>query len=161
MKLYFTILLSCFICSLSFADDDVTCLEGQISNGKLFELSIESSFSGGYEYKFCEGSNYSYLFSTYIEPMPNGLPSLKHTSKVKINTATKHIIKKKYINALTSNMKDTSHGMDGSTWCFKPKNGIKYSNFCIWSPESNTKERGLTGIYDLQVFIHSLSNLDK
>lgn len=143
----------------SFAQDDANCSEDEIYTGKLFQLEIKSSFGESYKYQFCVGKENSYLISTFTEKSSQNLPDLIHTSKVKLTNEIKEILKEIYQSTVLSLPKDNSSGMDGSTWCFKPKSGMSYSNFCYWSPESNSSERGLSKLYELRVYIHELSGL--
>ena len=153
------IIIMLFSCS-SFANDVPNCSEDEIYTGKLFQLDIKHSFRGSYEYKFCVGDESSFLISKYIEHLPQNLPDLLHTSKVKLTLDVKEKLKIMYQKTLTTLPKESSRGKNGSTWCFRPKSGTSYSSFCYWSAESKSSDRGLNDLYKLKLFIHDLSGID-
>lgn len=146
------------------ASDKIDCSVDKLYLGELFSLSIRTSFRGTYHFKFCVGDKVSYLISEYDDPgynnrfEPRIRPAMIHKSKVKLTQELTSELKDKYVIALNFNPKDNSHGQDGETWCFMPKNGLSQSKHCFWSPDASEK-RGLKGIYELGNFVYELSGL--
>jgi hypothetical protein len=159
LKSYFIVIILIFFSFHSAAADNLNCSESEIFTGKLFQLNIKYSFKGEHEYQFCVGEESSFLISKFIERLGQNLPDLTHTSQVKLTAENAEKLKRMYQNTVVALPKDTSAGMDGSTWCFKPKSGLSYSKFCYWSPEANTAERKLTKLYNLKLHIEELSGL--
>jgi len=144
----------------SLAKDVPNCSEDEIYTGKLFQLNIKHSFRGSYEYKFCVGDESSFLISKYTEHLPQNLPDLLYTSKVKLTVDVSEKLKSIYQKTLITLPKESSRGKDGPTWCFKPKSGTSYSVFCYWSAEYESSNRGLNNLHKLKLFIHDLSGID-
>ena len=159
LKSYFVVIMLMIFSFHSSAEGKLNCSENEIYTGKLFQLNIKYSFKEEHEYKFCVGEETSFLISKFKERLGQNLPDLTHTSKVKLTPENAEFLKRMYQNTVIALPKDTSAGMDGSTWCFKPKSGLSYSKFCYWSPEANTSERGLTKLYSLKLHIEELSGL--
>ncbi|WP_138582408.1 hypothetical protein [Pseudoalteromonas sp. S2755] len=131
-------------------------------NGKLFELSVVTSFNGNYNFEFCYDKT-SYLISEYSEVISVKRPlrtTVKHDSKAELDSNTALIIKDLYRAVQATIKTDDSRGMDGSTWCFKPKNGSTYSETCLWSPYSNTERRNLTDLVTLGNKLFEISNFE-
>ena len=160
MKSYLVIIIFLLFSFISVADE-INCSEDEIYTGKLFKLDVGTPYPWSYEYNFCVGKVKSYLVSSYQEPMQRGLPDLKHTYKVLLSKIEVEKIKELYLKALFQNPKNSSRGKDGSTWCFKPKSGMGYSNFCHWSPDYRPTNRNLSALNELKIYIHQISGLEE
>ncbi|MCF6457331.1 hypothetical protein, partial [Pseudoalteromonas sp. MMG024] len=86
--------------------------------------------------------------------------TVKHDSKAKLDPNTALMIKDLYRSVQATIKTDNFRGMDGSTWCFKPKNGNTYSETCLWSPYSNTERRNLTDLVTLGNKLFEISNFE-
>ncbi|QPB83789.1 hypothetical protein CWC22_012600 [Pseudoalteromonas rubra] len=144
----------------TFATDDPNCSENDVLGGKLFELEMSTSFHGRYHFKFCSGE-VSYLLSEFIEPISTSRPlksTMKHESRAKLDPDTAMYLKNLYRAVQATLQEDNVRGLDGATWCFKPKNGQRYSKTCVWEPRASTQERNLQSLVFLGDKLYEISN---
>ncbi|QUI65064.1 hypothetical protein GSF04_22345 [Pseudoalteromonas sp. A22] len=144
----------------AFSNDLPNCSETDVLGGKLFEFEITTSFHGSYFFKFCSGEE-SYLLSEYIEPVSTNGPlktTIKHESTAKLDSGTVIYLKDLYRIVQATLREDNTRGLDGSTWCFKPKNGAGYSKACLWEPRASTQERNLENFVNLGNKLYEISN---
>lgn len=142
------------------SNDELNCSETEVFAGKLFEFEITTSFHGSYYFKFCSGE-VSYLLSEYIEPISTRGPlktTIKHESVAKLDSGTAIHLKDLYRMVQATLKEDNARGLDGSTWCFKAKNGGGYSKTCLWEPRSSTQQRNLENFVSLGDKLYEISN---
>ena len=142
-----------------FASEQPNCSLDEPYTGKLFELEIKTSFSGKYVFEFCLDSR-AYLLSEYHEPIrltKSVRSTIVNESKVKLPDSSAHKIRELYAQARTNLKSDSTRGMDGATWCFRPKDGMSYSETCIWSPQVDTISRGHEKLVELGEYLYEVS----
>ncbi|WP_125784675.1 hypothetical protein [Pseudoalteromonas rubra] len=148
------------ICFNVFSNTEPNCSENQVFGGMLFELEVVTSFHGSYNFKFCFDET-SYVVSEYIEPVSTRGPlktTIRHESTAKLDTQTSLYIKDLYRAVQATLTTDNVHGMDGSTWCFKPKDGGSYSKTCVWTPIASSEKRNLVKLVELRNKLFEISN---
>jgi hypothetical protein len=63
-------------------------------------------------------------------------------------------------DALKVNFFDNVMGLDGSIWCMEINGlAIQERNFCFWSPEHESKQRGLEGLASLGRYLFKFTDL--
>ena len=143
------------------ASEEPNCSIDEPFTGKLFELEIQTSFSGRYVFEFCFDSR-AYLLSEYHEPIrltKSVRSTIVNESKVKLPESAAHKIKELYSQASVNIKSDSIRGMDGDTWCFRPKSGMSYSEICIWSPQVDAVSRGHKNLVELGKYLYEVSTL--
>jgi hypothetical protein len=143
-----------------FSNSEPNCSENEILGGKLFELEIITSFHGSYNFKFCFDEP-SYVVSEYIEPVSTSGPlktTIKHESLAKLDMDTSLYLMDLYRAVQATLITDNVRGLDGSTWCFMPKNGNSYSKTCLWTPYASSKKRNLEDLVELGDKLFEISN---
>ena len=163
-----TILL--FIASITFVNDvfadEPNCSRDDIYQGLIFELSVDNALRPDMVFKFCVGPESSYLISEiYLQGYVSDFgirPDLKYQTKLKLTNEHKGKIDDLYRNALAYSRPDDARGLDGSSWCFRPKSGNTYTEYCYWSPAYDPdNERRLKDISELGIYLFELSELEK
>ncbi|WP_146027198.1 hypothetical protein [Bowmanella denitrificans] len=140
-----------FFSLAALAQAEVNCAKYEAFKGQLFELEVTTSFRGKYIFHFCYGEQ-SYLISEFIDPAPvSGVPTrtLTHTSRAELTSKQAINLKKLYLSVQAGIRTDDYRGMDGSIWCFRPKDGFSFSETCLWTPEVKAEERGLSKLVEL------------
>ncbi len=65
-------------------------------------------------------------------------------------------------DALRVNFFDNVMGLDGSTWCMQITGlAIQDRNFCFWSPEHESKQRGLEGLANLGKYLFKFADSNR
>ncbi|WP_143484337.1 hypothetical protein [Pseudoalteromonas piscicida] len=78
---------------------------------------------------------------------------MKYSKSAKLPTSLANKIKTQYELAVLKLNNDTVVGFHGSKWCFKPKSGLNYGQYCYWSPTYNNKQRGLDHLVELKTLV--------
>ncbi|WP_054013933.1 hypothetical protein [Pseudoalteromonas sp. R3] len=144
----------------TFSGTVPNCSENELFGGKLFELEVVTSFHGSYNFKFCFDET-SYVVSQYIEPVSTRGPlktTITHESLARLDVKTSLYIKDLYRAVQATLVTDSVRGMDGSTWCFKPKSGSSYSETCLWTPNAAWERRNLGKLVELGDKLFEISN---
>ena len=148
--------------------NDVHCGNWNAYQGKVFSLSISTSFHGNSTFKLCkqedeDKSNYLVTITETFERKQNSIETVK-TEIVSITPLDKSQyikINELFDLALESNLKDTETGTDGSSWCLESQRGFTYTKFCFFTPSSGHEHRGLSGLYKLGGYLWGISNLEE
>lgn len=161
--LYF-MMLSMFVAQPVSAGED-KCSKHKLHTGLMFELSINNSLRDDLLFRFCIEEDAGYLFA---ELQQHGFiwreqirPDYVFKSEVKLSPKKIEKLKGMYLAAMIHSKPDQVRGLDGSTWCFRPKSGMSYTEFCYWSPTLNDSEREVKHISDLGIYLLVLSGLEK
>lgn len=147
--------------------DEPDCSKDNIFKGEMFELFIGNSLADDLSFKYCLGDKSSYLISAlyqtaYASEDFGVRPAVTYHSRIKLTDEMKNKIEDLYKNALLRSRPDDVRGMDGSQWCFRPKSGNKYTEFCYWSPavyEGQEDTRGMIDISNLGTYLFDISGL--
>jgi hypothetical protein len=125
----------------------------------VFSLAIDRSFDPGVKFELCARK----------APVQNFL-RLSTESKLHSDrwTARKIILEDSeyakllelYEAALEYNVKDDAMGLDGSSWCLETRRGFTYSKACFWSPQYETAQRHLSGMWALGEELWGLAALN-
>ena len=144
--------------SKAYSSEGGVCSENKLYDGKLFQLDVFKYGRGDYKFQFCISERQGYLISEYTKQSRSSDNSV-HKSTVKLTHKLTQDIKNQYLKTLNMNLKDDLKGRDGSNWCFKPKDAFSHSKHCVWLPEYNSKERGLSELISLGELAFEHSNL--
>ncbi|MGA4608621.1 MULTISPECIES: hypothetical protein [Pseudoalteromonas] len=136
------------------------CATDKLFDGKLFELELSWGRYGIYKavYKFCY-SEQSHLFYELYEPVAIDSISetfMKYSKSAILPDSLANKIKTQYELAVLRLNNDTVIGFHGSKWCFKPKSGLNYGQYCYWTPTYNSKQRGLDHLVELKKLVSNI-----
>lgn len=163
---YFFVVLS-LLSQSAFAIDwlDEDCGRYGAYAGKLFSLSIATSFHGTSEFKLCKSESQKYLVVSTIDfvKVDESQPLASRASRYRIQLFEQEYaqVTSLYKKALSYNTLDDVMGVDGSTWCLESQRGINYTKACFWTPSVNYEERGLVGLYNLANYLWEFTGLNK
>ncbi|WP_166838072.1 hypothetical protein [Rheinheimera pleomorphica] len=165
MKILLLVITYLFFAGKAFAEEP-NCSENEVFHGLMFELAVNNSLRDDMVFRFCVGKDVSFLVSELYQTAyvsEDGIrPALNYHSKVRLTSETKSKIDDLYKNALLNSRPDNVRGLDGSTWCFRPKSGNSYTELCYWSPiEHPGSERGLKDISNLGIYLFDISGLQE
>ncbi|WP_233080407.1 hypothetical protein [Rheinheimera soli] len=163
-KFIYFIMLLLFVAQPVSAGED-KCSKHKLHAGLMFELSINNSLRDDLLFRFCIEEDAGYLFA---ELQQHGFiwreqirPDYVFKSEVKLSPKKTEKLKDMYLAAMIHSKSDQVRGLDGSTWCFRPKSGMSYTEFCYWSPTLDDSEREVKHINDLGIYLLILSGLEK
>ena len=139
-------------CPELFADEIEQCGYRRAMDGTVFTLTISRSFHQEVSFQLCEREAPESSFIRFT----NG----KTIRTKKLNVEEYNELYAAYEKALEYNVKDDALGMDGSNWCLETKRGFTYLKACFWTPSSDSKNRGLNGLYQLGKKLWSVEGIN-
>lgn len=147
------ILLSNVFSASLLAEEDEHCGASSKVDGIHFLFSIHRSFHGTTVFKLCKQKESMFLVTLDY----NNKDDSENSKRMETISALDSERFSHFINlrnqALDYNTKDFKRGLDGSTWCLQVKRSSTHTVGCFWSPQNNSKERGLFGISNLGEYL--------
>lgn len=146
MRLALVLVLLAFFTPYANAAD--SCGYKTIRGGIVFTLDIDRSFHPPVRFQLCKGfpPEQSFLL---VSTERNDQGVFTSNRKLHLDTDSYNRIYALYDESLDFDLRDSTMGLDGSTWCLETKRGFTYSKSCFWSPDERAEERKLSGLRDL------------
>ncbi|MGI5310810.1 hypothetical protein [Rheinheimera sp. WS51] len=165
MKYLLLFLLLWPFCTHAIEWEDEDCGSWNAYQGKVFSLEVGTSFHGQVTFKLCKSKEQSTL-AVKVHRIQFDEKSEKSTETIvrehiKLSNQKYDEIYSRYEQALKYNALDEISGLDGSNWCLESQRGFTYTKGCFWTPSHEPKERGLEDLYNLGVYLWSVSGLEK
>jgi len=160
MKAFIALLVASWLIGSTpaHAEDDI-CGYRTLKTGTIFSLDIYRSFDPHVTFKVCAREDPAKNF-LLVAVEPKKKPKRRTVRQLPLSAATYAHVVALYEEALSYNVKDSTLGLDGSSWCLETSRGFTYSKACFWSPMDNAKERGISGLSSLGQELWRIAEMD-